>query len=153
MLNLKRAPVFLSAVLILLVLAAPAGAEGLILNDLNAKTVDISSHKDRPALFFFWTTWCPYCRTEIKMLDRMAPQMQKEGIEVFAVNIGEPDYRVLKFLGQNMLVLRVLLDRDGRAADNYDVIGVPTYIILDRTGRVVSRQNSFPGDYKKLLKD
>jgi len=153
MFNLKRVWVFLAVVLVFLVLAAPAGAEGIVLNDLNGKTVDISSLKGKPALFFFWTTWCPYCRTEIKMLDRMAPQMQKEGIEVFAVNVGELDHRVVKFLGDNMLTLRVLLDRNGRAADNYDVIGVPTYIILDKTGKVVSRENTFPSDYKNLLKD
>ena len=153
MLDLKRVLLFLSVVLIFLVLAAPLGAEGIVLNDLNGKTVDLSSCKGRPALLLFWTTWCPYCRTEIKMLDKMAPQMQKEGMEVFAVNVGELDPKVAKFIVQNMLTLRVLLDRDGKAADNYDVIGVPTYIILDKTGKVVSREHAFPADYKKLLKD
>ena len=153
MLNLKRAALFLSAILIFLVLAAPAAAEDIILNDLGTKAVDISGYKGRPVLIFFWTTWCPYCRTEIKMLDRVAPKMQKDGIEAFAVNVGEPVNKVLKFVGNNMLTLRVLLDRDGIAADNYDVIGVPTYIILDKTGKVVSRENTFPGDYKKLLKE
>ena len=151
--NLKRAAVFLSVILIFLVLAAPAAAEDIILNDLGTKAVDISGYKGRSLLLFFWTTWCPYCRTEIKMLDRMAPKMQKDGIEAFAVNVGEPVNKVLKFVGNNMLTLRVLLDRDGIAADNYDVIGVPTYIILDKTGKVVSRENTFPGDYKKLLKE
>ncbi|TAM41412.1 TlpA family protein disulfide reductase [bacterium] len=153
MLNLKRAAVFLSVVLIFLVLAAPAGAEGTVLNDLNGKTADISSHKGAPRLFLFWTTWCPYCRTEIQTLDHMAPKMQKAGIEVFAINVGELDHKVAKFIGQHMLTLRVLLDRDGRAADNYDVIGVPTYILLDKTGKVVAHENAFPDDYKNLLKE
>lgn len=153
MLKLNKIPVFLSAVLILLVLAASASADSVILNDLNAEKTDISSYKGRPVLLFFWTTWCPYCREEIIMLNRLAPQMQKEGIEVFAVNVGEPDNKVFSFVGKNMLTLRVLLDRDGMAADNYDVFGVPTYIILDKAGEVASRQNSFPKDYKSLLKE
>ncbi|MDD5692057.1 MAG: TlpA disulfide reductase family protein [Candidatus Omnitrophica bacterium] len=153
MLKLKKVPVFLSAVLILLVLAVSASADSVILNDLNAEKTDISSYKGKAVLLFFWTTWCPYCREEIIMLNRMAPQMQKEGMEVFAVNVGEADNKVFSFVGKNMLTLRVLLDRDGKAADNYDVIGVPTYIILDKAGKVALRRNSFPKDYKSLLKD
>lgn len=151
--KLKKIPVFLSAVLILLVLAVSANADSVILNDLNAEKTDISSYKGKAVLLFFWTTWCPYCRDEIKMLDGMAPQMQKDGIEVFAVNVGESDSKVFSFVGKNMLTLRILLDRDGKAADNYDVIGVPTFIILDKTGKAVSRANTFPRDYKNLLKD
>jgi len=153
MLKLKKIPLFLSLVLILLVLAAPASADSVVLNDLNAEKTDISSYKGRPVLLFFWTTWCPYCREEITMLNQMAPQMKKEGIEPFAVNVGESEQKVFSFVGKNMLTLRVLLDRDGKAADNYDVIGVPTYIMLDKKGEVISREHAFPKDYKKLLKE
>jgi thioredoxin-related protein len=36
-------------------------------------------------------------------------------------------------------------------ADKYDVIGVPTYILLDKAGKVISRYQSLPENYKSLL--
>lgn len=85
------------------------------------------------------------------MLNQMYPQMKKEGITVFAVNIGEPDYKVQRFFMSNALVFGVLLDRDGMAADKYNVVGVPTYIFMDKSGRVISQEHALPLDYKKLL--
>jgi peroxiredoxin len=77
--------------------------------------------------------------------------MKEEGITLFAVNIGESDYRVQRFFKDYALNFRVLLDSDGQAADNYDVIGVPTYIFLNKTGRITSQENTLPADYKNLL--
>ncbi len=147
--------IFLSAVLISLALGLTnmGLAQDIILDELNAKPVNLSGYKGKPAILFFWTTWCPYCRQEIKTLNQMAPQLKKEGIAVFAVNVGELDYTVRRFINKNMIMLRVLLDKNSAAAYNYDVIGVPTYILLDKTGRVISHGNVFPADYKKLLKE
>jgi peroxiredoxin len=153
----RKKVIFLSTVLISLVLGLTnmALAQDIILDELNthAKTVNLSSYKGKPAMLFLWTTWCPYCRQEIKTLNQMAPQLNKEGIVVFAVNVGESDYAVRRFISKNMIILRVLLDKNSAAAYNYDVIGVPTYIILDETGRVISHRNVFPADYQKLLKE
>jgi len=126
-------------------------AEDLILKDLNGVSVNLSNHKGKPAILFFWTTWCHFCRNEIKALNQNYNQLEKEGIAVFAIDIGEPDYRVQKFFKENGLSFRVLLDREGLVSDKYNVIGVPTYILLDQSGRVVSAENRLPADYKSLF--
>jgi len=128
-----------------------ATAGDLILNDLSGKKVNLSSSSGKPTILFFWTTWCPYCRKEIKTLNQMYPQMKKEGITVFAVNIGEPDDKVQRFFMSNALTFGVLLDQAGTAADKYNVIGVPTYVFMDKSGRVISQAHALPLDYKKLL--
>ncbi len=151
----RKGAIFLSTVLISLALGLTdmALAQDIILDELNAKPVNLSGYKGKPAILFFWTTWCPYCRQEIKTLNQMAPQLKKEETAVFAVNVGELDYTVRRFINNHMIILRVLLDRNSDAAYNYDVIGVPTYILLDRTGRIISREYTFPADYKNLLKE
>ena len=151
----REGAIFLSTVLIFLVLGLTdmALAQDIILDELNAKPVNLSGYKGKPAMLFFWTTWCPYCRQEIKTLNQVLPQLNKEGIAVFAVNVGELDYIVRRFINKHMVILRVLLDKNSSAAYNYDVIGVPTYIILDKTGSIISHGNVFPADYQKLLKE
>ncbi|MFA4988923.1 MAG: TlpA disulfide reductase family protein [Candidatus Omnitrophota bacterium] len=152
MLNLpKRGMFLLSAVLFLVFSTVKAACAEPVLNDLQSNPVDISENTGRPRILFFWTTWCPYCRSELKVLDGMYPQIKKEGIDVLAVNIGEPGYKVEKFLKGRSLGIRVLLDRYGRASDKYKIRGVPTYICVGSDGQVVSVGHVFPEDYKEIL--
>ncbi|MDD5109144.1 MAG: TlpA disulfide reductase family protein [Candidatus Omnitrophica bacterium] len=149
----KKVRVLISVILIFLVLAFfnKASAQDIILNDLNGKAVNLSSYKGRPTILFFWTTWCPYCREELKTLNQLYPQMKKEGITVFAVNVGEPSYAVRKFFVSHIISFGLLLDTDEEAANKYNVIGVPTYVFMTKSGQVISDEHVLPVDYKKLL--
>ncbi|MFA4992798.1 MAG: TlpA disulfide reductase family protein [Candidatus Omnitrophota bacterium] len=146
----KSAAFFLALVFVLS-FANTVFCGDLVLNDLGSKPVNLSSLTGKPSILFFWTTWCPYCRTELKDLNRMYPQLEKEGISVFAVNVGEAGYKVEKFAKDYTLSIRMLLDKDGRAAENYEIRGVPTYIFINKSGQVVSAEHSLPQDYKNLL--
>ena len=151
--NFRKFKGLLLVVLIFLVLSSGKTvlAGEIILNNLNGKAVNLSNYKGKPAIMFFWTTWCPYCRKEIKALNQLYPQLKKEGITVFAVNIGESDYKVKRFFKDYLLNFNVLLDKEAKLADKYNVIGVPTYILLDKTGQLVSQENKLPLNYKGLL--
>lgn len=146
----KRILVLLVLSFLFLSFSKESLAEDIILNDLNGKAVNLSSYKGKPLILFFWTTWCPYCRKEIKALNQMYIQMKQEGITVFAVDIGESSYAVQKFLKNNTLDFGVLLDQDGALANNYNVMGVPAYVFMDKSGKINS-EHSLPVDYKKLL--
>ncbi|MDD5561914.1 MAG: TlpA disulfide reductase family protein [Candidatus Omnitrophica bacterium] len=149
---IKGAVIFLTLALILVSgFISTASAGDIILNDLESKPVNLSKLAGKPSILFFWTTWCPYCRTELKSLDKMYSQMGKEGLAVFAVNVGEPAVKVERFLKDHALSIRVLLDRDGQAAENYEILGIPTYIFINKEGRVVSVEHSLPADYRDLL--
>ena len=139
------------SVILILTFVTSALASDIILNDLNGKSVNLSSYKNKPTILFFWTTWCPYCRKEIKELNRMYAQMKKEGILVFAINIGESDYKVQNFFKNYELNLRVLVDRQSLTAEKYDIMGVPTYVFIADSGNIVADRNNLPQDYKTLL--
>ncbi len=149
----RKFRLFLLMVLISLVLgfSKTALASDIILNNLNGKAVNLSNFKGKPVILFFWTTWCPYCRKELKSLNLLSPQVEKEGITVFAVNIGESSYRVQGFLRDSGLAFNVLLDKEGLLADQYAVMGVPTYILLNKSGGCAARDNVLPINYENLL--
>ncbi|MDD2752831.1 MAG: TlpA disulfide reductase family protein, partial [Candidatus Omnitrophica bacterium] len=95
----RKAAIFLVLIVILSSgFANTVLAGDIVLNDLESRRVDLSGLTGRPSILFFWTTWCPYCRTELRALNKMYPQMEKEGITVFAVNVGEENYKVKRFL-------------------------------------------------------
>jgi peroxiredoxin len=140
-------------VLIWLVLgfAKEALAGNIILNDLGGRAVDISSYKGKPVILFFWTTWCPYCRAELKILNQQYSVISREGIVILGVNISESENKVQRFFKGYPLNFKILLDKDGLLADKYDLLGVPTYVFLDKTGQLISQEHSLPGNYKNLL--
>ncbi|MFA4989749.1 MAG: peroxiredoxin family protein [Candidatus Omnitrophota bacterium] len=121
--------------------------------DLKAKEVSLSDYKDKQAVvLFFWTTWCPYCRAELKRLNAECAGLAKASVAVLAINVGEPKYKVESFVqSHNLLGFTVLLDRDSLAAETYDLLGVPAYFVIDSSGRIVSMGNRFPGDILKEL--
>lgn len=149
----RKFKVLLLTVLIFLVLSfgKSALAADIILNDLAGQPVNISSYQGKPRILFFWTTWCPYCRGELKKLNHKSSQIAEEGIFILGINVSESDRRVKRFLEGYQLNFKMLLDKIGLLADQYDLLGVPMFILLDKTGQVVSRGNSLPDNYKSLL--
>jgi len=142
---------FLILIISVLGLYQNALAQEAALKDLEGRPVALSSYKGKPVILFFWTTWCPYCRQELKTLNLQAAQLAREGIVVLGVNVNEPVSRVQNFFKGYQLNFRMLLDNQGSLADKYDLVGVPTYVFLDREGKVVSKPHSFPDNYKNLL--
>lgn len=132
------------------VASRPSSNGDIILNDLKGKAVNLSDYKGKPTILFFWTTWCRFCREEIKTLNQAYPQMKQEGVTVFAVNIGESQYAVENFFVKHLFSFEVLLDRDALLADKYDIMGVPTYILINKSG-LLMKDNALPANYKEFL--
>jgi len=131
-------------------LTVSAFASEIVLEDLDGNKTDIAS-LPKPAIIFFWTTWCPYCRQELKQLNQQFPQIKKDAITVVAVNIGESGNKVGMFLKDYGIDFKVFLDKDSVAADKYGIIGVPTYVFITASGKVISDRHNLPADYKTLL--
>ena len=123
--------------------------------DINGETVNLENFKNKKSLILiFWTTWCPYCRRAIQNLNQQYSQLESLDIEVLAINIMEKSSRVKLFLSSFPVQFRVLLDEEGKLAEFYNLIGVPTYILIDKQGEVKFNKNYFPqADYRRLLSE
>ena len=132
--------------------AAQEQAPDFKLEDIKGGPVSLSSYRDKNAvILLFWTTWCPYCRKEIKNLNNMYADLKKDGFEVLAVNVGEPLYKVDNFAKSYQLDYPVLLDKDTSVSLSYGVMGIPFYLIIDKKGMVRFADNYFPRtEYKEL---
>ena len=60
------------------------------------------------------------------------------------MDVAEFSYRVENFVERYNLSLRVLLDKDAAVAEAFSVLGVPTYVILNKKGEIVFEGNYFP---------
>ncbi len=158
-----KAPLALFAVIFILFSAGLAAepvkrsrvAVDFSLKDNKGQVYNLSDYKNKQVVVLaFWTTWCPFCRQELKFLDTLYPQLQKEGIEVLAINIQEPGYRVESFTKEKGLSLKILLDFDAKVARDYSVMGVPTFILVDKQGNIIYEGDHFPKEkYRELLSE
>jgi peroxiredoxin len=118
-------------------------ATDFTLLDLNNQKVSLSDFRGKPLILFFWTTWCPYCRRELKQLKVMHLEFSRSGTELLAINVEETKEKVQRFMKRLSLTYKVLLDEDAQVAINYAILGVPTYVYIDKEGRIASYGHYF----------
>lgn len=121
------------------------------LSDLSGKNVALSNFKGKPAILFIWATWCRYCRVELDHLGKSYQDIQKSGVELLAISSGEPKERVNKYLKNKKVDFPVLLDTDSRVSYAYNVIGIPTLVLVDSQGKIKFQGNNLPDDYLQIL--
>lgn len=103
---------------------------------LNGGTMDIADKKGSVVVLDFWATWCPPCRRAMPIIAKVASRYSKQGVEFYAVNLGEQPDSARRFLQQAGLDVNVALDRNGRVAELYEANSIPQTVIIGRDGRV-----------------
>ena len=74
-----------------------------------------------------------------------------DGIKVVIVDLGENAGRVRSYLQSRGMSFQVFLDEESMVADEYGVMGIPTFCLVDREGIVRSVGHELPEDYQTLL--
>jgi len=117
---------------------ANIAAPDFSLKDLNGNRVRLNAQKGNHIILFFGTTWCPACRKEIPAIINIHEKYAPQGLLLYYIDINESAERVKRFASQNALPYTILLDSDGSVAGRYNIIGVPTFILIDKQGNITS---------------
>jgi peroxiredoxin len=105
---------------------------------------------EKAVLLVFWATWCPHCNAAVPAINEIQSRM-RDRLQVLAIDYLESRQKVLSFMKAKNVAYTVLLDRDGTVARTYRVVGIPTYVVVDRNGRIVYSDNALPGSIEKYL--
>jgi peroxiredoxin len=105
----------------------------------------------KSAIIFFWATWCPHCRTQLKELDKKKEELSRKGIKIILVDLQEPVRQVASYMEKNKLDLEVFLDKDQSVAEQYAIIGVPTFYFLNKDGIIRAIEHEIPSNYEEIL--
>jgi thiol-disulfide isomerase/thioredoxin len=112
---------------------------------LSGGAIDLTSLRGKVALVNFWATWCPACRTELPMLDRLAASDRRD-FEVIAVATDRDRSVVAPFVkALKLRRLAIGLDPDGlvaragaggQADTPFALYAMPITFLIGVTGQV-----------------
>jgi thiol-disulfide isomerase/thioredoxin len=104
------------------------------------------SVKGKVVLFQFWTTWCPYCKSEESLVNDITAEFADKGLIVLAVDVAESKKKVVQYLKDHPRKCRIVLTGDTNLAAMYAANSYPIYVLIDRDGNVVDTQRGAGGE-------
>lgn len=112
-------------------------APDIELTGLDGKKVKLSSQKGKIVMIDFWATWCVPCREGLPVTNKLHEKFASKGLQVFAVS-NEDRETVADFVKAKRFTFPALRDADGSAAKAYKIEAIPTLVIIDAKGNLVS---------------
>lgn len=128
-------------------------APEFILSDLNAKSSSFEELRSgKNAILFFWATWCPHCRTQIKEIQSSQEQFLSQNTEMILIDTGEQKQQIVSYLKAAGVNLNVYLDQDGQVSEQYKIFGLPTFVFVNPQGIVTAVEHHLPKNFTEYFK-
>jgi len=103
-------------------------APDFTLATLSGENINMTQYRNgKPAMIFFWATWCPHCRSQLRELSQQQGQIEGKGIKIILVDVGESPPKVRRYVEANKISIDVFLDESRELSDDYRVVGIPTF--------------------------
>ena len=108
-------------------------APDFILNSLAGDSLKLIGFRGKPVFINFWATWCAPCLLEMPNIQKYYKKYPSQ-FEVLAVNAGETERTVQRFVDDLGVSFKILLDPDGKVQELYRIKGYPTTYVVDKDG-------------------
>jgi thiol-disulfide isomerase/thioredoxin len=121
-------------------------------------SIDLASHRGDVVVVYYWATWCQPCKGELPALKELVAKYGKSGLSVIGVSLDYKQDDLTAFLAENRLPWPQIWEEgalDSPPANQLGIVTLPTMLLLDRAGKVVSRNvriAELDTEVKKLLK-
>lgn len=101
----------------------------------------LANFRGKVVLLNIWATWCGPCRREMPTLDRLQAKLGGPDFEVVALSIDRAGIPVVKKFYEELglKALGVYVDKTSRTTQGLGVVGLPTTLLLDRSGHELGR--------------
>ena len=126
-------------------------AADFTLKDLKGNDTTLSSFRGKKVLLVFGATWCPYCVEEIPQLNAFYERHLDNDVKILSIDIKESLVKVTNFAQKQKIKYTVLLDLEGKVANQYNVYGIPTNILIDENGLIEYRGSAPKDGFESLL--
>jgi thiol-disulfide isomerase/thioredoxin len=109
--------------------------------DAEGNEVRLADFQGEVVVLNLWATWCGPCRREMPSLDRLQAKFGGDGLEVIALSLDRGDVAKVRAFFDELEISRLAVYQDpqARAGRELGAPGLPTTIVIDRTGQEIGR--------------
>jgi thiol-disulfide isomerase/thioredoxin len=129
-------------------------APSFTLTGLDGSTYTVGGAREKPLFVNFWASWCGPCEEEAPDLVNLYNKYKGQ-FDLYAVNVTQGDKleNVKAFVKEHEFPFPVLLDKEGKVAEMYRFLVIPTSFIVDKNGVIQEVFNVLPPkELEKKLK-
>ena len=105
--------------------------------DLNGQKHQLSDYEGQGVFLNFWGTFCKPCEKEFPYIDNQYKYFKDKGVQVLAVDVGETEFAVRKFVERHELTFPVVIDKSEEVQTAYGINPLPITFLIDKDGTVV----------------
>jgi peroxiredoxin len=102
----------------------------------SGEQVSLEDFKGQVVMINFWATWCGPCRREMPHLEALHQRYSSLGFTLLGINVEDDTRGVEKFLRETPVSFEVLYDPTNKVSALYDVIAMPSTVMVDREGNL-----------------
>lgn len=120
--------------------------------------VDLKQYRGKVVLIQYWATWCEPCKADMAIIKELVNKYGRAGFNVIGVNLDSRLEDAKEFLSENTLPWPQIYEEgglDSRPANELGILTVPTTILVDEQGKVISRNvhvAELDNELKKLVR-
>jgi peroxiredoxin len=109
--------------------------------DLDGKIHRLSEYRGKVVLLDFWMISCGWCQVGIPRMVEVYRRLHSMGLEIIGINGADAESQLRSFLAEkNMTWPQTVQDKNGGPIHKlYRVAGFPSYYLIGRDGKLVSR--------------
>lgn len=112
-------------------------APDFVLKDLDGHEYRLSDYRGKGVFLNFWGTYCEPCKDEMPAMDRQYQIYKDQGVEILAVNVGEAELAIEKFINEYDLTFPVIVDESGDVQRAYGIFPLPATYLINSDGIIV----------------
>ncbi|MEP6885274.1 MAG: TlpA disulfide reductase family protein [Gammaproteobacteria bacterium] len=118
-----------------------------------AADMDLSAYRGKVVYLDFWASWCAPCRESFPWLGDLVRKYGEKNVVVVAVNVDHDRWRAERFLNDTPANFPIIYDPQGEIATAYKVAGMPSAVLVDRTGKVRFQHEGFSEKRKEAYEE
>ncbi|MEO0074583.1 MAG: TlpA disulfide reductase family protein [candidate division WOR-3 bacterium] len=120
------------------------------LEKIDGGTITLSQLKKKVILIDFWATWCPPCQEAIPHLVDLYDKYKDKGLAILGISLDQNKEAIPPFINEYKINYPILLGNQ-EVAKKYQIQGIPTFFVFDRSGNIVYKEVGFSEKSKSQL--
>ncbi|BBB69810.1 thiol:disulfide interchange protein [Undibacterium sp. YM2] len=105
--------------------------------------VQLADYRGKVVYLDFWASWCGPCKQSFPWMNAMQSKYGAQGLQVVAINLDSKPEEAQEFLKSTPGNFQIAYDPKGIMPRQYEIKGMPSSVLIDRDGKIISQHAGF----------